>query len=156
MPKPDVSLATKSALLCAALLIASGAAFAQGSAGGSIGNDDKQLSGSRENKPAQPAESRRPAAHHKEAGGGRGNFDGRWSFATTGCPGAGTIDATIRSGRFTTAISHGTVSPGGAFHATGGRGSVTFTAGGHMETDSGSGTFRRSDGCSGSWNAQRM
>jgi hypothetical protein len=76
-------------------------------------------------------------------------FDGRWSFATT-CPGAGTIDTTIRSGRFTTAISRGTVSPGGAFHATGGRGSVTFTAGGHMEPIA---ARARPDGCGGSWNA---
>jgi hypothetical protein len=154
--KPVVFSSIKTALLCAALALSPRASLAQGSAGGSIGNDDKQLSGSREAKPARPEESHRPAAHRKEAGGGRGNFDGRWSFVTTGCPGAGTIGAVIRSGRFTTAISHGTVSPDGAFHAVGGGGGVSFTAGGHMGASGGSGTFRRSDGCSGSWSAQRL
>jgi hypothetical protein len=62
----------------------------------------------------------------------------------------------IRGGRFTTAISRGTVSPDGAFHATGRSGGVTFTAGGHMATSSGSGTFLRSDGCGGSWSASRL
>jgi hypothetical protein len=92
----------------------------QGSAGGNIGNDDKQLFGAREIRHGQPEESHRPAAHRKEEGRGRGNFDGRWSFVTTGCPGAGTIGALIRGGRFTTAINRGTVSPDGAFHATAG------------------------------------
>jgi|SRR5665213_3090505 len=156
MPKTAVSLTIKSSLLCAALAVAPHAALAQGSAGGSIGNEDKGLSGSREATPAQPEQSHRPATHRKEAGGGRGNFDGRWSFATTGCPGAGTIGAMIHGGRFTTAISHGTVSPDGAFHAVGSGGGITFTAGGHMGSSSGSGTFRRSDGCSGSWSAQRQ
>jgi hypothetical protein len=155
MPKPVVPLFFKFALLCATLAIATGAALAQGSAGGSIGNDDKELSGSREIKHAQPEESH-PPAHRKEESGRRGNFDGRWSFVTTGCPGAGSIGAMIRSGHFTTRISHGTVSPDGAFHATGAGGGVTFTASGHMGSGSGSGTFRRSDGCNGSWSASRL
>ena len=62
----------------------------------------------------------------------------------------------FHGGRFTTAISHGTVSPDGAFHAVGSGGGITFTAGGHMGSSSGSGTFRRSDGCGGSWSAQRQ
>ena len=56
MPKTAVSLTIKSALLCIALSLLPGAALAQGSAGGSIGNEDKGLSGSREASPAQPEE----------------------------------------------------------------------------------------------------
>lgn len=143
----------KAALLCAALAIGPAAALAQGSAGGSIGNDDKEITGPREPKRAQPEkshqeESRKPAAHGKEESRTRANFDGRWSFVTTGCSGAGTIGASIRRGRFTTPISHGTISPEGAFHAVGG-------GRGHMESSNGSGTFRRSDGCSGSWHASK-
>jgi hypothetical protein len=152
MRKPAFFLPIKSGLLCVVLASVPGAVLAQGSAGGSIGNDDKQYSGSRGGSFPEPEASHRPAAHRKQEGGGREHFDGRWSFVTTGCPDAGTIGAMIRGGRFTTAISHGTVSPDGAFHATGGGGGVTFTAGGHMASSSGSGTFHRSDG----WSAAKL
>src|SRR6476646_2679946 len=40
-------------------------------------------------------------------------------------------------------------------HAVGGVRGLRFTADGHMGSSSGSGTFRRSGGCSGSWHASR-
>jgi hypothetical protein len=70
-----------------------GAAFAQGSAGGSIGNDEKSLSGTREaprsvenparrSKPRPEAEEPRRAARKSGGGGGGGgpgSFDARGS-----------------------------------------------------------------------------
>src|SRR5438105_3571684 len=72
----------KSALLCTPFIVAIGigCAFAQGSAGGSIGNDEKSLSGTREaprsvepagrgkHKPA--ADEPRRASRKSSAGGG--------------------------------------------------------------------------------------
>src|SRR3977135_3505142 len=85
----------KSALLCTPFIVAIGisCAFAQGSAGGSIGNDEKSLSGTREaprsvEAPArrsrsEPAEPRRAAP--RSSGGGGGNFDGAWVVNSVGC-----------------------------------------------------------------------
>src|SRR4051812_30708203 len=67
------------------LVCGSGVAIAQsGSAGGSIGNDEKSLSGSRSGESSKPArrsqdepdEPRR--AGRKSGGGGGNNFDGAW------------------------------------------------------------------------------
>src|ERR1700683_1803998 len=80
---------TRLALLCVALTTGPGAAFAQsGSAGGSIGNDEKSLSGTRSAEPERPARRSKPAAEEPRrsaprrsggvGGGGGGNFDGAW------------------------------------------------------------------------------
>src|SRR5260370_14672460 len=63
-----------------------GAAWAQaGSAGGSIGNDEKSLSGSRSAEPERPARRSKPeaeeprrSASRRGGGGGAGSFDGAW------------------------------------------------------------------------------
>src|SRR5689334_12116603 len=89
----------------AALSLAIGsAAIAQsGSAGGSIGNDEKSLSGSREQprtvEPAKPArrgksESEEPRRTPRKGGGesagggggGGGSFDGVWVAVSNGVP----------------------------------------------------------------------
>src|SRR5258708_19490911 len=70
-----------------AVLIGPGPVLAQsGSAGGSIGNDEKSLSGSRSVEPDRPArrskpeadEPRRSTSRRSGGGGGGGNFDGAW------------------------------------------------------------------------------
>src|SRR4051794_16150186 len=73
-------------------------AFAQGSAGGSIGNDEKSLSGSREAprsaEPARRSRSKPEAAEPRRAartgGGSSGNFDGAWMVTSIGCGGTTT------------------------------------------------------------------
>ena len=141
----------KAALLCAALQSAAArwrkAVPAEASAMMTRRSPARASPNARSRKKAtrRKAASRPPIGKKKAE---LGRFDGRWSFVTTGCSGAGTIGASIRRGRFTTPISHGTISPEGAFHAVGG-------GRGHMESSNGSGTFRRSDGCSGSWHASR-
>src|ERR1035438_9711661 len=87
---------TKLALLCIALAISPGTAFAQsGSAGGSIGNDEKSLSGTRSAEPERPARRSKPEAEEPRrsaprrsggGGGGGGNFDGAWVANSVGTP----------------------------------------------------------------------
>src|SRR3979411_2849619 len=96
----------KIALLFMSFIVAisPGAAFAQsGSAGGSIGNDEKSLSGSRQTPRAveseKPARKNKPEAEEprrasRKSGGGSsggggsggGNFDGAWVAVAVGTP----------------------------------------------------------------------
>ena len=91
-------------------LVALGPAHAQsGSAGGSIGNDEKSLSGSRE--PPRASESERPARRSKpeadeprrasQSGGGGGSFDGAWVVNSVGttCSGSSRNAVVVTSGR---------------------------------------------------------
>src|ERR1035437_5784159 len=147
-----------------ALLIGPAAALAQsGSAGGSIGNDEKSLSGSRLVEPERPARRSKPEAEEprrsssrRGGGGGGGNFDGPWAFTSAGCSGAGTTATVISGGRFVTPFSSGAVSPNGVIHSAGAGNGLTFTATGRLVGNSGSGTFKRSDGCNGTWTGTRQ
>src|SRR4051812_26723131 len=97
--------------LLIAVTVGTSACFAQsGSAGGSIGNDEKSLSGSRtppraveSEKPARRSKPRAereesPRAARKSGGGGGGNFDGAWVTQSQGCGGS-TERFTISGGR---------------------------------------------------------
>jgi hypothetical protein len=156
--------------LCSLLISValSGAAPAQsGSAGGSIGNDEKSLSGSREkpravesSKPARRAkpESDEPRrTSRKSGGGGGGNFDGAWVVVANGTPcGGSTERIVISGGRITGEWSSGQVSPNGASTGHGSAGGVSWTSSGRMSAHSGSGSFVRSDGCTGRWTAAKQ
>jgi hypothetical protein len=161
----------KVVLLCMSSMVAVGlgAAFAQsGSTGGSIGNDEKSLSGSREAprtvEPAKPARHSKPDAEEprrasrKSGGaGGGGNYDGAWIFSSLGRPCGGTSEAAvITSGRILGQYSSGHVGPSGSATGGGAAGGVTWTSSGHLSGRSGSGTFRRSDGCVGTWTASKQ
>jgi hypothetical protein len=155
------------ASLSAALAINLGMALAEsGSAGGDIGNDDKSISGSR---PEPSAERERSAHRSREveeprrpsraSGGGGGNFDGAWSYTGVGtnCQGSGSGAVVIAGGRVTAAGVNGQVSSSGAYHVVAvGNDGVVLTAVGHLSASSGSGTFKRSDGCIGRWAAVRQ
>jgi len=78
-------------------------------------------------------------------------FDGRWTFTSAGCTNTGSIPATIKRGRIIVRGGSGQVNPDGTLHSVGAGGGLTLTAEGHLELESGSGTFDRSDGCSGTW-----
>ena len=78
-------------------------------------------------------------------------FDGRWIFTSAGCTNTGSLPAVIKAGRIIVRGGGGQVSPDGTLHSVGAGGGLTLTAEGHLYGDAGSGTFDRSDGCSGSW-----
>jgi hypothetical protein len=145
-------------------------AYAQsGSAGGSIGNDEKSLSGSRakpraveserparRSKPrAEPEEPRRAARKSGGGGGGGGSFDGAWVAQSQGCGGS-SERFTISSGRISGELSSGSVSPNGSTRSGGSVSGLSWSSSGRFSGRSGSGTFTRSDGCSGTWTASKQ
>ena len=153
----------KTALLYASFIVAigAGAAFAQGSAGGSIGNDEKSLSGSRESprsvetparriKPKPEAEEPRRAARKSGGGGGgSGNFDGVWIVTASGCGSTTNTTVVISSGRMVFEGGSGTINAAGVSHGVGVYNGVTVTSTGRATGRTGYGTFRTSDGCTG-------
>jgi hypothetical protein len=149
------------------LVAASGAALAQsGSAGGSIGNDEKSLSGSREAPRAvesdRPSRRSRPEADEprrasrKSGGGGGGNFDGAWIVVAVGCGGSSRTAVVVTSGKIIGEGLTGSISPNGASRSVGNYSGTTVISTGHASGRSGSGTFRRSDGCSGTWTSSKQ
>jgi hypothetical protein len=160
------------ALLSASLVLTAtpSTAFAQsGSAGGSIGNDEKSLSGSREaprsvdpSKPARrskpEAEEPRRASRNSGGGGGGNNFDGAWIVNAVGvtCSGSSSNAVVVTSGRIIGETARGTVSPNGTVHGTASGNGLTITTIGRLSGRSGGGTFRQSDGCTGTWTASKQ
>jgi hypothetical protein len=151
-----------------ALVVSPGATFAQGSAGGSIGNDDKAVSGSRPEpraveKPSRRSRSddepRRSSPRKSSGGGGGGGFDGAWVVNAVGvtCSGTSSNAVVVTSGRIIgNNVTSGRVSPNGAVYATGGSGGLTNVTTGRLSGRSGSGTFVQSDGCKGRWTASKQ
>jgi hypothetical protein len=143
-----------------------------GSAGGSIGNEEKSLSGSRPTPRAaeteKPARRNKPRAEREEplrappkragrgAGGGGGNFDGAWMVTSVGCGGTTTGAVIVTSGRIIAEGVSGTVSPSGGVRTVGNFNGVSVTSSGHLSSRRGSGSFRRSDGCSGTWSSSKQ
>ncbi|WP_441239204.1 hypothetical protein [Bradyrhizobium sp. 930_D9_N1_4] len=158
----------KAALLSAALAIAASPDLARaqsGSAGGSIGNDEKSLSGSRAApaaaEPARPARRSKPAndepSRAPQRGGGGGNFDGAWTLTSAGATCAGSTDTVVvTSGKMVGQYGTGQVSPNGGVSGTGAAGGLSWTMSGRFSGRSGSGTFRRSDGCTGTWTGAKQ
>jgi hypothetical protein len=170
MPNP-MRRQIQMALLCAlAITIGPTIALAQsGSAGGSIGNDEKSVSGSRQaprsvetEKPARRSkpeadEPRRASRKSGGGGGGGGNFDGAWVAHSVGTPcGATTERFVISSGRLAGELSSGQVSSNGSTTSGGSASGLSWSSSGRFSGRSGSGTFRRSDGCSGRWTASKQ
>ena len=155
-------------VLLVSAVAAPGAARAQsGSAGGSIGNDEKSLSGSREaprsvesSKPARRGKSEADAprgASRNSGGGGGGNYDGAWAIFIAGCGGTANTAVIITSGRIVGQNLSGRVGPNGSSTsvATDSNG-LTWNSSGRFSSRTGSGSFRRSDGCTGSWTASKQ
>jgi hypothetical protein len=78
-------------------------------------------------------------------------FDGRWIFTGAGCGAQGSVPATIKNGKVIVRGGGGNVTADGIIHTVGAANGLTLTAEGHLSGDSGSGTYDRSDGCSGTW-----
>jgi hypothetical protein len=155
------------ALACAALALMIGprAALAQsGSAGGSIGNDEKSLSGSRTVEPERPARRSkpeaaepRPSSRRSGGGGGGANFDGAWIANSHGNPcGSATQAFVVSSGRISGDGLSGVVSPSGAASSVGHYGDLTVISSGRFSGRGGSGSFKRSDGCIGTWSVSKQ
>ena len=166
----------KAALLSAVFILVAflpNLAYAQsGSAGGSIGNDEKSLSGSRATpraaEPAKPARRSKPKAEEPSrasrksggsggSGSGGGNFDGTWVLTSVGTPCGSSADTVVITGANLVG-QYGTsqVSPNGAMSGVGSAGGLSWIASGRFSGRSGSGTFRRSDGCVGSWSGSKQ
>jgi hypothetical protein len=148
-----------------ALVMGPAASLAQsGSAGGSIGNDDKSLSGSR-SEPSSDRESPTPRSRAAEPpreseDGSGGNFDGTWAYTGVGtnCRGSGSGFLAISGGVVSSKNrSIGRVSPDGTYRSASiSDDGVALTATGKMSGNSGSGSYRRADGCNGRWTAKRL
>jgi hypothetical protein len=152
----------KIALLCALLAVVAGPGTARaqsGSTGGSIGNDEKSLSGERSMEPEHPAKRDKPSAEPRHAAGrstaASGSFDGAWIFTSAGCRGAGITPGIISGGRLTIANGGGRVSPNGAFRGFAEGNGLRLVAVGRLSGSSGGGSFNRSDGCVGRWTAMK-
>ena len=83
-------------------------------------------------------------------------YDGRWQFTGAGCRGAGPVMAMIKGGKVIVRGGGGNVTPDGIIHTVGAGNGLTLTAEGRLSGDSGSGTYDRSDGCSGTWVAVKQ
>ncbi|MBR1246255.1 hypothetical protein JQ609_04835 [Bradyrhizobium sp. AUGA SZCCT0169] len=138
-----------------------------GSAGGSIGNDEKSLSGSRATPrtvaPSKPARRSRPEAEaprrapRSNAGGGGGNLDGAWVLTSVGTPcGSSTDTVVVSGGKMVGQYGTAQVSPNGSVSGVGSAGSLSWTMSGRFSGRSGGGSFRRSDGCAGSWTGSKQ
>ena len=167
-----IQCSIRTGLLSFLMMIAfgSGLALAQsGSAGGSIGNDEKSLSGSREAprsvEPQKPARRSKPEAEEPRrasrqsgggGGGGGGSFDGAWVAVAVGSPcGSSTERFVISGGSLSGELSSGSVSPNGATRSGGSVSGLSWTSSGRFSGRSGSGSFVRSDGCTGRWTASK-
>ena len=152
-----------------ALVMTPGITLAQsGSAGGSIGNDEKSLSGTRQAprsvEPERPARRSKPEAEEprrssrRSGGSGGGSFDGAWVVNSVGttCSGSSTTAVVVSSGKIIGQGVSGTVSANGATRAVGNYDGVIVTSSGRTSGRSGSGTFRRSDGCVGTWTSSKQ
>jgi hypothetical protein len=112
-----------------------------GSAGGSIGDDTRNLSGPRNDQADQPGN------------GDVDSFDGTWLFAGIGCRSSGFLPAIIAHGKIVVQNGSGHVDADGTINSIGYNNGVTQTAVGRLSGNAGSGTFKRSNGCRGTWTA---
>jgi hypothetical protein len=132
-------------------------ANAQGSMGGSIGVQEKSVSGDRESPRAAPPPPRqRSAPEPKRAApkpaGRPANYDGAWLVNNIGC-GGGAGRVTVSGGRIS--------GDGGVTGSVSGNGSVNTRTSvsvgwGRVSGSRGSGGFRTNDGCTGRWTSVRQ
>jgi len=157
--------------LTAAVLWTAPAVAQSGSVGGSIGKEDKSISGSQEPAralpPQQPATLRAKGSNRASPGsggaggggaGGGGSFDGAWAVRAVGvtCSGGSQSAVVITSGKIIGQGLSGQVSSNGAVSTVGNSNGITIISSGRLSGRSGSGTFRQSDGCTGRWSAVKQ
>ena len=131
-------------VLIAVSLVLAGSVAASaepGSAGGSVAGDGRSLSGPRNDEAPPPTE------------GDVDSFDGTWLFAGIGCHSSGVLPAIISHGKIIVQGGSGRVDPDGTLNSIGAANGVTQTAVGRLTGNAGTGTYKRSDGCRGTWTA---
>ena len=86
-----------------------------------------------------------------------GNFDGAWVANSVGTPcGSATQAIVVTSGRIIGDGLSGAVGPSGAASSVGHYGDITVISSGRFSGRGGSGTFKRSDGCVGTWTVSKQ
>jgi hypothetical protein len=108
-----------------------------------------------------PLANREPEQPRGSDGRGGTNFDGTWAYTGIGtnCPGSGSGTLVIAGGVVSSKNGRGIgrVSPDGSYRAASvGADGVPLTATGRMSGKSGSGSYRRADGCNGRWAAKKL
>jgi hypothetical protein len=108
-----------------------------------------------------PQASRETEQPRRSEIGGETSFDGTWSYTGVGtnCQGSGSGSLVISGGVVSSKNGRGIgrVSPDGTYRAASvGADGVPLTATGRMSGNSGSGTYRRADGCNGRWAARKL
>jgi hypothetical protein len=98
-----------------------------------------------------------PALAQPGPAGSINKFDGTWSVTSTGCSKSPNQSVfMISSGKFIGEGLSGGVSPSGASNSVWTNGQITSNGSGRFSGGKGSGTFHRTDGCSGRWMASKM
>ncbi len=152
-----------------ALGYASQASAQSGSMGGSIGKEDKSVSGSQPPAPAarslpQPAQSaprtKSASRASSSSGGGGGtssSFDGTWTFvgvSSGNC--SGSVTLRIANGHLIGEGVSGTVAANGTLNAVGAANGISAVSTGRLSGTTGSGSYQQSDGCTSRWVAQKQ
>jgi hypothetical protein len=111
--------------------------------------------------PPAPGVAREAEQPRGSDGRGGNNFDGTWAYTGIGtnCPGSGSGTLVIAGGVISSKNGRGIgrVSPDGTYRAASvGADGVPLTATGRMSGNSGSGSYRRADGCNGRWAAKKL
>ena len=107
---------------------------------------------------AKPEAGEPRRASRKSGGGGGGNFDGAWMVHVVGttCQRNTSNAIVVTSGRIIGNNVQGTVSPSGAVYGTSSGNGLTMISTGRLSSRSGGGTFRITDGCTGTWTASKQ
>jgi hypothetical protein len=108
-----------------------------------------------------PPPGRQAEQPHGSDDGVGSNFDGTWAYTGIGtnCPGSGSGFLIISGGLVSSKNGRGIgrVSPDGTYRAASvSADGVALTATGRMSGSSGSGSYRRADGCNGRWSAKKL
>ena len=72
------------------------------------------------------------------------------------CQGTGSNAVVVTSGKIIGGNARGTVSPDGRVYATTNDNGITVITTGRLSGRNGGGTFRQSDGCTGTWTASKQ
>ena len=132
---------------------------AQGSTGGSIGKQDKSVSGGQDGGVRSRSERAPSKRSGGGGGGGGGNFDGTWASSSQGrttCSDRTTDVVTISGGRMRGTGFTGRVTGSGSVSGVWAGSGISATVSGRLSGRSGSGSFRRSDGCAGTWTLSKQ
>jgi hypothetical protein len=154
-----MGIATLAALV---VIASSSASLAQaGSTGGVIGKTDKSMSGGEEEAPrrirstkkSSPRADTGSSSRRGGRDGGAARYDGTWTLVMSpGCVHSGPMSVTVSGGRLSALALSGTVSPTGVFHGLGVDGTVGYL---QATGNTGKGTYREANGCSGTVTATK-